>query len=78
MGKTDLGRLIAQTMAQPMCYCCDECKHYDGDYNKKSQWRPECSKKRLPAKYIAEKREAAEREAQRRRASFRLIKGGEE
>lgn len=61
---------------EDICYCCDECKHYDGDCNRKSQWRPECSKRRFPAKYIAEQREATEREAQRRRASFRCIKGG--
>lgn len=63
---------------EDICYNCDECRNYDGDHQKRSQLRPECSKHRLPAKYIAAQREAAEREAQRRRAAFRLIKGGEE
>lgn len=26
--------------AEDICFCCDECKHYDGDFSKRSQWRP--------------------------------------
>lgn len=25
--------------AEDICFCCDECKHYDGDFSKRSQWR---------------------------------------
>lgn len=28
--------------AEDICFCCDECKHYDGDFSKRSQWRPDC------------------------------------
>ena len=24
---------------EDVCYCCDECKWFDGDYAKRSQWR---------------------------------------
>lgn len=57
-----------------ICYVCDECKHYDGDYSKRSQWRPECSKHRLPCKYEEQMRKAAECKTQRRRKTFRVIK----
>ena len=56
---------------EEVCYACDECRHYDGDHQKRSQWRPECGKHRFPAKYIEEQRKAVEREAQRRRAAGR-------
>lgn len=23
--------------AEDICFCCDECKHYDGDFSKRSQ-----------------------------------------
>ena len=32
------------------CFTCDECKHYDGDTQKRSQWRTECPKYREAAK----------------------------
>lgn len=32
------------------CFTCDECRHYDGDYNKKSMWRPDCAKYKEPEK----------------------------
>lgn len=62
-----------------ICYCCDECKHYDGDYAKKSLWRPECEKRKLPCKYIEMQRRTAERTervAATRRKNFTIIKGG--
>ena len=68
---------------EDICYCCDECKHYDGDYTKKSQWRPECEKRKLPRKYIEvqERAEACrkrreDRRAEAVRATFTVIKGG--
>lgn len=36
---------------EDVCYCCDECKWFDGDYTKRSQWRKSCEKFRLPAKH---------------------------
>ena len=36
---------------EEICYVCDECKHYDGDFRKRSRWKPACSKHRLPRKY---------------------------
>lgn len=69
--------------AEDICFCCDECKHYDGDYTKKSQWRPECEKRKLPRKYIEvqERAEACrkrreDRRAEAVRATFTVIKGG--
>lgn len=68
---------------EDICFCCDECKHYDGDYTKRSQWRPDCLKRKLPEKYIEVQRRAEEcrrkREDQRAeiaRASFLVITGG--
>lgn len=57
-----------------ICYVCDECKHYDGDHSKRSRWRPECSKHRLPDKYKEQQRKAAERKAKRRRGAFYIEK----
>lgn len=64
---------------EDICYCCDECKHYDGDLKKRSQWRQDCQKRKLPEKYlemqrIAEQRRA--RAAETRRRNFQIIKGG--
>lgn len=61
---------------EDICYCCDECKHYDGDFSKRSQWRQECRKKRLPEKYIQMQREAEERAARKRQKDFHVIVGG--
>lgn len=59
-----------------LCFCCDECKHFDGDFiRKKSQYRAECEKYRLPKKYLEAVATASEREAKRHRAMFRLIAG---
>lgn len=63
-----------------ICFCCDECRNYDGDYKKRSQRREKCSRQRLAEKYIQRKREAdaraAERLAMECRKSFRVIPGG--
>ena len=65
--------------AEDICFCCDECKHYDGDFSKRSQWRPDCPRHKFPEKYlemqrIAEQRRA--RAAETRRRNFQNIKGG--
>lgn len=56
------------------CFTCDECKWYDGDMKKRSQWRGECPHFKEPAKRIQIHREAAEREAQRRRRLIHFVK----
>ena len=59
-----------------LCFCCDECKHFDGDFiRKRSQYRAECEKYRPPKKYQEQITAASEREAKRRRAMFRVIAG---
>lgn len=60
---------------EEICYVCDECKHYDGDFRKRSRWKPACSKHRLPRKYNVQIQKAAELEAQRRKASLKIVKG---
>ena len=65
--------------AEDICFCCDECKHYDGDFSKRSQWRPDCPRHKFPEKYlemqrIVEQRRA--RAAETRRRNFQIIKGG--
>lgn len=60
---------------EEICYCCDECRYYDGDLSKRSQRRTECDKHKFPVKYEIQRMAAAEREARRRRASFRVIRG---
>ena len=63
-----------------ICYNCDECKHYDGDPAKRSQWREGCPKHQYPKKYMQKKeradRERAERFALECRKSFKVIEGG--
>lgn len=54
------------TDAGQICFACDECKHYDGDYRKRSQYRSECDGYIEPVKYS----EAAVAD---RRRSFRVI-----
>lgn len=52
---------------------------YAGFYTKKSLWRPECEKRKLPCKYIEMQRRTAERTervAATRRKNFTIIKGG--
>ena len=39
------------------CWTCDECRHYDGNHSKRSQWRTECPNFREPVKrteYLSE------------------------
>lgn len=56
--------------ASEPCFSCDECRYYDGDGRKRSQWRDACPR------YI-EAAKVAERRAQAARASFKVIKGGD-
>lgn len=63
-----------------ICYTCNECKHYDGDSSKRSQWRESCPKHQYPKKYMQRKetadRKNAEKFAQKCRKAFRVIEGG--
>ena len=51
-----------------VCYTCDECRYYDGDHQKRSQWRGECSG-------YMEARKYTEARAAALRGKFRVIKG---
>ena len=57
------------TNAEQIFFACDECKHYDGDCRKRSQYRSECEGYIEPAKY-------SDAVAAARRRSFRVIQGG--
>lgn len=61
---------------EDICYYCDECKHYDGDSSKRSQWRQDCPKRKLPKKYIEAKRKLEDLRARAARAAFTVIEGG--
>lgn len=64
---------------EDVCYCCDECKWFDGDYTKRSQWRKSCEKFRLPAKHkehLEQMKQKEARAAVKRRMAFTVIKGG--
>lgn len=52
-----------------VCYTCDECRYFDGDYQKKSMKHRECDGYREAAKHI-------EASAIAKRRKFQLIKGG--
>jgi len=58
------------------CFSCDECRHYDGDTGKSSQWRDTCPY-HIEAKKATEARaRELERRAQVIRSTFKIIKGG--
>ncbi len=61
-----------------LCFTCDECRRYDGNWGKKSQWRPDCERYKIPKKLIEAHRRAAEWEAEKLRRQFRVIKGGKQ
>ena len=58
------------------CFTCDECRHYDGDWKKSIQWRPDCERYKKPAKKTEMERLASDQEAERRRRQLRVMKGG--
>lgn len=58
------------------CFTCDECRWYDGDTRKKSQWRQSCEGYQAPAKMEGAKDRAADRRARQLRANFKIIKRG--
>lgn len=66
------------------CFSCDECRHYDGDRRKRSQWHDACPQyieakkaREARARAEAERALAEEKRAQAARASFKVIKGGD-
>ncbi len=58
------------------CFTCDDCRRYDGDHSKPTQERRSCGMYQRPAKLLGVREAAAERQAQQRRANFKVIKGG--
>lgn len=68
-------RSAVVTVAAEPCFTCDECRGYDGDTRKKSQWRQSCEGYQAPAKMEGAKDRAADRQARQLRANFRVIQG---
>ena len=63
---------------EDICFCCDECKWFDGDWlGKRSQWREECPRFHEPIKRTEMKRFTAEKIARQKRALFQVIKGAD-
>lgn len=73
------------TSSEP-CFSCDECRNYDGNGRKRSQWRDACHRYTEAAKIVETKERAAqdmalrkareaEELAQRLRATFKVIEG---
>lgn len=70
--------------ASEPCFSCDECRHYDGDRRKRSQWHDACPRyieakkaREARARELERKAQAEEKRAQAARASFKVIKGGD-
>ena len=62
--------------AEP-CFSCDDCRHYDGDLRKRSQWHDVTCPRYIEAKKAREARaQQEEKRAQALRATFKVIKGG--
>lgn len=55
-------------VAEHICFTCDECRRYDGDYRKRNQWRSECEGFIEAKKYTETCIEA-------RRRSIKVIEG---
>lgn len=62
---------------EDICYCCDECKHYTGNWEDGSKWRAECEKYREPIKRQQKMAALEERRAQIARENIRILNGGE-
>lgn len=59
------------------CFSCDDCRHYDGDLRKRSQWHDATCPRYIEAKKAREARaQQEEKRAQALRATFKVIKGG--
>ena len=59
------------TDVEQVCYTCDECKWFDGDHSKRSQWRGECEGFMEAQKYTQARADALRR-------NFRVIQGGKQ
>jgi len=57
------------------CFSCDECRHYDGDTGKRSQWHDTCPSCIEAKKAIEARTRELERRAQAIRSTFKIIKG---
>ena len=65
------GRYFTPGECDFFCYTCDECRHYDGDWSKRTMWRQECSKYKEP-RQLQEDR--ANKAAARMRQQIHVIK----
>ena len=65
------GRYFTPGECDFFCYTCDECRHYDGDYRKKSNQRRDCDKYKEPEEL---RRNRTERAAAEMRKKIHLIK----
>lgn len=66
-----------------LCFHCDECRMFDGDHCKRSQWREECDGFQEAAKSVEARARQEERRIQheeeracRARQTFTVIRGG--
>lgn len=55
------------------CFNCDECRHYDGDFRKRSKWTTECPKYKEAKKHEENHRRMENIAAERRRKNFVVI-----
>lgn len=73
---------MAILSSEEFCFTCDECRHWGGDWNKKSQRREECpnyweAAKRQESRLRAEgNMEVTRTQAMKKMLGLRLIKGG--
>ncbi|WP_455581186.1 hypothetical protein [Dysosmobacter sp.] len=56
---------------EQICYTCDECRWWDGDHRKRSQWRDTCPGYMEPIKY-------ADMRARAARSKFTVLPGGKD
>ena len=55
------------------CFTCDECRNFDGDFNKRNMHRSDCLNYIEPQKYAEAKARREEMKAKAARSKLRLI-----
>lgn len=63
-------RFITIGEVDEVCFTCDDCKHWGGDYSKRSMWRQDCPNYLEPQKF-------ADHCAHMQRAKLRIVKHAE-
>lgn len=58
------------------CYNCDDCRHYDGDWSKRSRWTKECLNYKEAQKHVENRRKIENIRAEKRRNNFVVLTGG--